>query len=389
MRVVVLKRTLYLFIAAVLSFACFLVSSPVEAQKIVDAMKKPMPEIVVMPEEEFNKISTLHKAVPMGQEGLAYSIRLPKKWSRHENISLSNFSLNNKVLAEVDRFYGPPRLGERSYFSVQAIELDYKLTAEQWLMLHMLENGFTLEGMRTVDDKRVEVIYVLMDRDVTFIVTAVAQISGKRVVFSQYVVPVEDWQKEASAAQRVMASFQLETIDEGFVEPMTPYQFLDVCEVKYPDSWELKARPLRSADRMSIELLNIEKKNQYSRIRILKGKMEVHLATEYIVDDIDDEISDFIKSMSVGNLVIQDEIQEFEDFTVDEDMEVLEVKAYEALDKSQERTDYEYWLAVLYSNEYYYFISLLTPSRDADYMNWARNTQTFRVLVQHTRPLVE
>ena len=362
--------------------------SPVFSQEIVNAIKKPMPEIPVMPEEEFKKKSTLYKETPFNDEYLAYSVRLPRKWSKHENASLSNFSLSNKVLGEVDRFYGPVRMGDRSYFSIQAIELEYKLTAEQWLILYMLENGFTLEGVRTIDDGRVEVIYVLIDRDVTFVASAVAQVSGNRVVFSQYVVPVEYWQEEASAAQRVIESFALETIDENFVEDMSPYQFLDVAEVKYPDSWELQARPLRSADRMSISLLNVARKNEFSKIRILKGKMEVHLATEYIVEDIDHDIENFIREMSVGQLVIQDELEEYEDFTVDENMDVIQIKTYEALDSSQSNSAYEYWLAVLYSGEYYYFLSLLTPSRDADYFNWARNTQTFRVLVESTRPLI-
>jgi len=42
----------------------------------------------------------------------------------------------------------------------------------------------------------------------------------------------------------------------------------------------------------------------------------------------------------------------------------------------------------MYSGEYYYFVTLLTPSRDEDYYSWARNTQTFRVLVENIQPLM-
>ena len=180
----------------------------------------------------------------------------------------------------------------------------------------------------------------------------------------------------------------MDKFDDGFVEPMTPYRFLDVAELQYPNSWELKAKPLRSADRMSIGLLNVEEKNKYSSKRILKGKMEAHLLTEYIISDIDDDIESFIRDTSIDQLRIQDVIEEFEDFTVDENMEIVEIKAYEAIDKTQAVKAYEYWLAVMHAGEYYYFVTLLTPSRDEDYFSWARNTQTFRVLVQNVQPLI-
>ena len=379
----------FLIIAALFGFSLgFLPSTPAHAQKMLEDFLKPMPELPSIPQEEFEKSSTLYKESPADDPKLAYSVRLPKKWNKQENSALAGISISNRVLGEIDRFYGPVRVGERSYFSVQAMELEYKLTAEQWLVLHLLENGYTIEGIEKIDDSRVEVIYVLIDRDITYIASAVAQVSGSRVVFAQYVVPADAWEQEAPVAQRVMKSFSLDKIDDGFVEPMTPYRFLDVAELQYPNSWELKAKPLRSADRMSIGLLNVEEKNKYSSKRILKGKMEAHLLTEYIISDIDDDIESFIRDTSIDQLRIQDVIEEFEDFTVDENMEIVEIKAYEAIDKTQAVKAYEYWLAVMHAGEYYYFVTLLTPSRDEDYFSWARNTQTFRVLVQNVQPLI-
>jgi len=368
--------------------ASFVPSAPAFAQKMLEDFLKPMPELPVMPEDEFKKSSTLYKETPSGDKKLSYTVRLPKKWNKQQNKALAGISISNRVLGEVDRYYGPVRVGDRSYFSIQAMDLDYKLTAEQWLVLHLLENGNTIEGIRTIDDTRVEVIYVLIDRNITYIASAVAQVSGSRVVFARYVVPANAWEEEAAASQRVIESFSLDHIDDSFVEAMTPYRFLDVAELQYPNSWELKAKPLRSADRMSIELLNVQEKNKFSSKRILKGKMETHLLTEYIVDDIDEDIERFVRDMSIDQLRIQDVIEEFDNFTVDDNMEIVEIKAYEAIDKNQSVKAYEYWLAVMHAGEYYYFVTLLTPSRDDDYFSWARNTQTFRVLVQNVQPLI-
>ncbi len=382
-----MKNTIvFLGMLAVMCFAC---SPSVFAQKIVDALKKPMPELPVMPEEDFLKQSTLHKEIPFGEDRLAYSVSLPKNWTKDEDGALSNFSFSNKVLGEIDRFYGPSRVGQRSYFSVQTVGLEYKLTAEQWLIIHVLENGYTLEGMRVIDDKRVEVIYVLIDRDITYVASAVAQISGANVLFSQYVVPVSNWAEEAAVSQRVIDSFKVKFISDSFVEQMTPYQFLDVAEIQYPNSWEIRTKLLRSVDIMSVTLLNVKRKNDFSQTKLLRGKMEVYVMSDYIVEDIDDQVDLFIEQANTSQLVIQEEFADYEDFVVDEDIEVIQVKAYDALDQSRTVSSYEYWLAVLTSGDYFYFLSLLTPSRDSDYYDWARNTQTFRILVKSTRPLFE
>lgn len=382
----VLIFRVFLF-AVIGAFSFAFVLSAADAQTIVQSLKKPMPEFELMSEEEFNKSSTLYNEVPFDDETLGYTVRLPKNWSKQDNGAVGNFTLSNKILGEFSRYYGPVRMGERSYFSVKAVELEYQLTAEQWLILFMLENSYTIEGMETVNDSRAEVIYVVVERGQTYIAYAAAQLSGSRVIFSQYIMPVEEWGKERASAHRVVKSFDVTNKDAEFIEDMSPYQFLDIAEMKYPDSWELIAKPLRSADRMSVSLLNVIEKNRFSKQRLLKGKMEVHLASEFIVEDIESDIENFKKEMSVNKLLIQDEIEELEDFVLDENMELIEVKAYDAIDQSQSVLDYEFWLAVMHTGEYYYFLTLLTPSRNADYFNWARNTQTFRVVVENIGPL--
>jgi len=379
----------FLGVFAVIGFVLVGGINTAHAQKIIQTMKKPMPELPVIDEEKFNNSSTLHNYVPFNDENLSYSVRLPKNWSKRDTTALSGFSINNKVLGEVDRYYGPARLGERSYFTIKAVEIDYKLTAEQWMMLYMLENGYALQGVRTISDSRVEVLYVLLDRNITYVVSAVAQLNGNRMIFAQYAAPSIAWKEESGTSQKVIQSFALNNIDDGFVEPMVPYQFLDIAQVQYPDSWELKAKPLRNMDRMSISLFNVQAKNEFTSKKILKGQMEAHLFSEYVVEeDIDDEVANFLQEASVNQLLIDDEIEEITDLRPKEEgFEVIQIKSFNAIDKAQSASNYEYWLAVLYSGEYYYFLSLLTPSRDNNYYDWARNTQTFRVLVENTKTL--
>lgn len=347
-----------------------------------------MPEFNELPKEEFNKSSTLYKQTPFGDEFLSYSVRLPKNWSKQENGAIGSVNLSNKILGEVDRYYAPPRLGERSHFTIQAVELEYRLTAEQWMALLVLENSYTLEGMKVVGDNRVEIIYVVVDRGQSYVVTATAIVSGPRVIFAKYVAPADVWGEERSAAYRVIQSFELLNIDDSKVEALTSHQFLDIAEMEYPVSWRLVTKPLKSAEEMSVDLLNITSINSFSTTQILKGKMEVHLIADYAIDDIEKDIVAFKDKVKIEKLTIEGQIEEIEDFVIDESMDLIEVKVFEAVSGAGSIVDYEFWMAVMYADDYYYFITLLTPARDSDYLSWARNTQTLRVVSETIAPLI-
>ncbi|MFK7839171.1 MAG: hypothetical protein AB8B83_02475, partial [Bdellovibrionales bacterium] len=81
------------------------------AQKMLEDFLKPMPEIEDMENEAFKQISTLYKEVPSVDEALAYQVRLPKRWNKQASKSLVGLSISDRVLGEIDRFYGPVRIG--------------------------------------------------------------------------------------------------------------------------------------------------------------------------------------------------------------------------------------------------------------------------------------
>ena len=178
-------RFLFILIMSLLACAFYPVGG--HAQTIVEELKKPMPEYEMVTEDDFEKKTTFYKRVPFDKEFLSYSVRLPKNWKRRDNSDATNINLSNRILGDVDYYYGPARLAERSFFSVQAVELEYKLTAEQWLALLVLENGYTLEGMEVVNNNRVNIQYALVKGHTEYKVIASAITTGKRVIFVKYV----------------------------------------------------------------------------------------------------------------------------------------------------------------------------------------------------------
>ena len=62
------------------------------------------------------------------------------------------------------------------------------------------------------------------------------------------------------------------------------------------------------------------------------------------------------------------------------------VEVYNAFSKDKSIEDHEYWLAVMAENRFYYIVSMVTPSRTADFSNWAQNTEAFEMIVESIRP---
>ncbi|MGB0720428.1 MAG: hypothetical protein ACPGRX_08140 [Bdellovibrionales bacterium] len=353
-----------------------------------DAFQKPLPEFESIPMEAFTADTTLREDTPFGDEYLAFEVRLPEGWGSDDAQSVGNFQLSESVLGEVARYFGPVRPGFRSYFSVQVVGMKYQLTTEQWFKLYLLENGYSIQGLDVLDDGRVEAIYVVIENDVTYVVRAVAEVNGKRAVLAQYVMPVEQWQDEKLMQERVVGSFRLLNKDTNFIEVMKPYYFLDVAEMQYPESWALRSKPLRSVDHMDVQLLNtVENKEHRHAAQLLNGKIEVHLFSAYSVDDLEQQIEDFKHEVQGDGLLLQDIIEEPDDFDFNDNVEFARVQVFGATDQNKSVLGYEFWFTVMAARDYYYFVTLLTPSRNDDFLNWARNTQTFRSVNALISPL--
>ncbi|MCF8496713.1 MAG: hypothetical protein K9G62_08640 [Alphaproteobacteria bacterium] len=376
-----------------LFFPLLLISTPSGAQKILDEYKKPMPEMNLLSKADFEAKTVLYQDTPFNDKALSFAVRLPQDWTRADDVGLStgHYSLSSKVFGEVGRYYGPSRLmGTRSRFTVHAIELDYQLTAEQWFLQFLLSNGYTIQGMEIQGENQVEAMYVLMERDISYVVRAVCQINGKRVALAQYFLPVENWEDEKVMQAQSIGSFKLSDPESEFAEEMVDYQFLDIAELKYPKSWTLRALPVNSIERMKIELLNIPPAADGEREqKTLSGKIEILLVSAYSSDSIEAETDKLKKELVESGLTLKSQVRIKDSYNFNEAFEFAKVEAYEGIDSNDEILDYELWIASMLAGDFYYFLTLLTPSREDDYYTWSRNTQTFKLVVEQSKPQLD
>ena len=361
-----------------------------QAQKILQDFKKPLPTLQLLPLPDFEAATKSYHEVPMGDKSLAYKVRIPSDWESVGDMSLSSYSLNSKILGEVSKFFSPPRLeAARSFFSMQAMRLEYQLTAEQWLLQYLLTSGYNIQGLESNGENSVEALYVLIEHDVSYIVRAKAQTNGKRIILAQYYLPVELWDAEKVMQAQVVASFDLENPEDEFVENMLEYHFLDIAEVKYPETWQLRAPPLRSIDVMSVELLNAAGEEGAKGKLTLNGKMEIKLVSMFSAESLNAEKEKMKAELESTGLSMGTLIEKKEDFKFNPAFTDTVVEAYDAIDSGNNLVSYELWFTMMQSGDYYYFITLLTPARDEDFFIWSRNTQTYKVVISQIAPQEE
>lgn len=360
------------------------------AQKVLEEFKQPLPDIELISKPEWEAQSILYEEDPVQDEELAYSLRLPQDWEKITDGGMSTYEVSNKIFGQMARYYGPVDMfAARSRFDVQVLELDYKLTAEQWLLQYLLANGFNVQGLEPINENKVEALYVLIEHQESYAVRAVAHIVGNRVVLAQYFMPMDNWEEEKAVQATALASFTLKNkTGEELVEKMTKYLFLDIAELEYPASWELRSRPIRSIDVMEARLFNFSNLEIEGESKALNGRIDMKLVSAFSIDSLKDEIEEFKQSMLGEDLILGELIEKIDPYDVNERFEFANTEVFKVSNQS-ETLRYELWVSVMLASDYYYFAGLLTPVRDEDYYTWVRNSETFRIINEHWKPLDE
>lgn len=369
-------------------------SDAAAAEKKADKFeyKKPMPKIKLLPDDEFIEKTTAYDIKPVKDEALEYTVRLPKAWKKAEGESTGmDLLLSNKMFGNVSRFVSPANFDSPfpSQFTIQVIGLEYELSAEQWFVQYLLSNGYALQGLSVHDEDRAEAMYVTVERNISYAVRSVAIRNGKRIILGRYKMPIERWENEKSFQAQAITSFKLANTQDELVEKMKDYHFLDIAKVQYPESWTLRAPPFRSIDRLDIELLSIRHVPEELRKRgdtVLNGKVGLSLISEISSDSVDDEINKLKEGLEGTGLVFEAPLVVKQNFSTNPLFTDVQTQAYRVVGEETTLVDYEYWITAMKYNEYYYFVTLLTPARKDDYYVWSRNTQTYRLIVEHFTP---
>lgn len=345
------------------------------AQEFDVLRAQPMPQVAAVPADVFQKETKPYQETPAGDANLAYRLRLPVTWEKSLDAGLGELKISKAVLGEVVRFYGPPLLDKRSSFSIQALQIDYEISAKNWFTDFILSNGYTLEGMNVISDTMVEAIYVYIEKDISYVSRAVAQVMGNRVVLAQYFVPYDFWAEEKVMQAACLSSFVLTNPDRRATEIMDTYVFLDLIEFEYPISWAARASAVNTLDRMGTTLIST------SDLKTLNGQIDVQIISRkkdsFSISDEVRKLRDRIARKSAFR--VGERIEMIPSFLFKPEVRAATIEAFMGTsEEDYERLiGYEIWSGVLVEDEYYYLIAMLTPARNNDFLRWARNAKAF------------
>lgn len=391
--------------AAVL-FLAFLSPAFVFGQNFDLTKTKKIVRYDTLSDEEFMKQTTLHEERPYEDKYLAYQIRLPNGWegmgvetqkqkgsfiaeaSKNEgrkrrsraDDTIEQTELSRRILGKITSYYGPPRLEPRSKLEVQALELSYDITAHNWFLHYIITNGYTLEGMEDVTETRVEAIYILVEKGISYVVRTIAEINGPRIVLVSYYVPESKFHEEKAMQEKVLTSFHFMLPEQMRIEQTKNYAFLDLLQFDYPSTWHLQAPNIYSIDQMEARLINIHDKET------LNGDIMIHLISTEMDTTLAEEVLYLKEEMSGSGLSVGELIETVDSIKPQPHVYFSRVEVYKAGDKSGRIREHEYWLVVMAEDRYYYIITLLTPGRNQDLYMWIRNTEALQTIVESFRP---
>jgi len=358
-------------------------SQAAAAQNIREQFEKKLPvyESEFLPAEQFEETTQAYDVVPFDDEELHYKVRLPKDWTESKTEGLNTYTVSDKVLGEIARYYSPAELGLRSRFSIEVMQVKYEISALHWFMNHVITNAITLQGVKEYSDSRVEALYVLVIDDTSFVVRSVVQMTGDRIVLAQLFTPLKLWQEQRGVQNQIINSFDLTTPKAVNIEELKTMRFLDIARMQYPASWYIKQPNTRSVDEMSVRLVNL------NEINVLNGKIDIDLISTYSDHSLEEQYETLKKEIEETGLEIQYLMDKAEgEFTFHPEMDYGFVDVYKAQNKIPYIINYELWIAVMGGEGYFYYVTLLTPSRDDEFFVWSRNVETMKIVVEHLGP---
>lgn len=340
------------------------------------------------PQVEFEKqTKVLASQNPYDDSYLSYTLRVPKDWG--DNIQQAPISkaagqslLSSSVLSIIAKYVAKPKNLLRSSITIEAQNMSYEISAKNWFINFIINNGFSLNGLTEKSPREIEAIYIALVNDITYVVRARAIFNGSRLVVVRYYLPQDNYEEEKIMQAQVLASFTLTENSNERIEKQETYGFLDQSYFNYPKSWKLKEKSILSIERMSA-LLTQETLEE--RTAILEGHIKVNVVSRLLKTTLAQEIEAFRKDLKIPNYSIGDLLETVK-YEYDPSVKIGKAQIYKLIpDDKVNMQAYEFLVTVMQGDDYFYITSLITPAREQDFYTWAKNMEAARIVNESMR----
>ncbi|MGE4314394.1 MAG: hypothetical protein AB7E85_09025 [Pseudobdellovibrionaceae bacterium] len=351
-----------------------------------DGDLKPLSDETKMSPVDFIKQTQMVSETPEGDKYLAFKVRLPQGWQKTEVQGEKTVSKANKLLGEFARYASPPQGDKYAYFSVRALEIDYFISTENWFRNFARLNGYTISGFDVRQENRVAAEYVVFQDGAYFLVRAVVQRNGNRMVLAEFMIPPGMEGDMRSVQIYAMKSFRLETRDPDNPVAVKAFGLLDYAQFSYPADWEAGGVGEQTLDQMMATVQKVSqskiKKLGKQEKAIQDGVVDAYYFSKRLLKDpkirIEALKADLGKrGFEVGEVLDTHQINDKRAGYV-----FHPVETYKLTVTTGKYIDYELWIGVVETEGSYFIVTMVSPTRDIDFLEWARNIATFDIVLR-------
>lgn len=358
------------------------VPSALATKGFIDIFDKPLKSYEQISKADFDARARTYTKEPFADNALAFEIKLPHVWSEAKSFG---YSIHEGVFTDIGRYQGPVKFNKASsYIVIKAMQVGLQASAKTMAASIFRTNGYTVQGTNIHSRNHIETLHVEVTEGETYIVRSVFLINGGRLVVMSYYLPQTSWTEEKDLQYRIVESFNLLNEVETEITDIGQYDFWDLASIKFPKKWNIEALGEQSFEHMSVALLHQDGQASWKDSeKITKGRMMLSLVSKGLSKDISEVSAVEIDRLVSQGVVIEREIDDTGDITWPEGFENAAVHAYQVLDSSAPSEQTELWISFAQKLGYNYVVSLITPSRDQDFLLWGENTEAMRFMIEH------
>lgn len=340
------------------------------------------------PQADFEKATRpVRQDNPYDDPYLSYEFRLPNDWENNvQAVPIVDGEgqrfLSNSVLSIVGKYISKPKNLQRSTLTVEAQEVTYEISAKNWFINFIINNGYSLSGLTEISTQELEAMYVALQDDETFVVRVRVLINGSRLIVVRYYLPQDNYEEDKILQAQIIKSFRLTKETKERVEKQETYGFLDQSYFNYPVSWKLKEKSILSIERMSALLTQETIEDKRS---VLEGHIKINVISRLLKTTLAREIETFRNDLKIPRYKIGDLIETV-DYKYDPSIKIGKAQIYKLVpDDKVNMQPYEFLVTVMQGDDYYYITSLITLAREQDFYIWARNMEAVRIVNESMR----
>jgi len=343
---------------------------------------KELKPVEFLSKEEFEEKTRYVEALPNDDSHLAYKMRVPKEWGGNTaiaNITIDDGSVTEKVLGVVVRHVSPPHPEHaRNFFTLESVELKYEIGLKNWFIHYATLNGLSLEYLTEKNARELEAIFVEVKKDTTYIVRTKIMINGSKMIVAKYYVSQKEYEAEKALQAQVIDSFELLSLDKTSIEKVETFSFLGQSYFDRPLTWSFNPPVIRSIDFVKAK---VYRSSLWGK---LQGKIDVQITNKLSVESFTDVVKKYredfeIAGYKIGGLINSPKL------VYSKDVSAGSTEVYKLIPNAANQIEYELWVSVMEGSDYYYLTALVTPSRDQEFYEWARNAATYKLVTKSVR----